>query len=382
MKRKIARFIAGLGLTVAVSASAFIPGNVNVYASDEDPSSWVSEEEYDIDEDGDEDIQDDDTDVDVDDFVVNAGVPEIATAADAQLSKTITLEGVKAADGSDITIDVSYTSTVGFNGRKHVIAGTKAGKKDCADLNISYNSAIFEYADASFKYVANKNASIDDQTSCFYFKLKSKKNATKAQKADVKKANKILKQLPNRCYFTITPYMVTGNGDVYVKMNKKRTKVTSVVVTIDGKNLKLKKKKDYDAQVLVKRAALTFKGNYCNAPITKDVSGVWEGEYRAAQGVTSLKLEIQNSGTNGELTAVFNFGPHPKNKKVPNGSYTMKGTYDPEEGKVYLTGVEWIEHPNTYHFLSVNGFVGANGMITGNTGSYTGLKLIRTGDIE
>ena len=271
---------------------------------------------------------------------------------------------------------------MGFNGKKHIAAGTKAGKKDCADLNISYNSAIFEYADAGFKYVSNKNASIDDQSSCFYFKLKAKKNATKAQKADVKKANKILKQLPNRCYFTITPYMVTGNGDVFVKMNKKRTKVTSVVVTIDGNSLKLKKKRDYDAQVLVKRAALTFKGNYCNAPITKDVSGVWEGEYRAGQGVTSLKLEIKNSGTNGELTAVFNFGPHPKNKKVPSGSYTMKGTYDPEEGKVHLTGVEWIEHPKTYSFVSVNGFVGANGMITGSTSSYSGLKLIKTGDIE
>jgi hypothetical protein len=90
------------------------------------------------------------------------------------------------------------------------------------------------------------------------------------------------------------------------------------------------------------------------------VSGQWVGKYICGQGITRLDLEIKQSEGNA-ITATFRFGPLPENPEVPKGSYRMEGTYDPATRHVKLEGVKWIEYPQNYIMVGLDGRMDADG---------------------
>ena len=90
------------------------------------------------------------------------------------------------------------------------------------------------------------------------------------------------------------------------------------------------------------------------------VIGEWTGKYICGQGVTRLDLEIRQ-GEGNSLTATFRFGPLPENPHIPFGAYTMKGAYDPLLRHVELEGVKWIEYPQNYVMVGLDGRMDADG---------------------
>ena len=90
------------------------------------------------------------------------------------------------------------------------------------------------------------------------------------------------------------------------------------------------------------------------------VTGDWTGKYICGQGVTHLDLHIEQ-GEGRQLTATFRFGPLPENPDVPKGAYRMTGTYDPTLRHVELEGVKWIEYPQNYIMVGLDGRMDADG---------------------
>ena len=90
------------------------------------------------------------------------------------------------------------------------------------------------------------------------------------------------------------------------------------------------------------------------------VAGQWTGKYICGQGITRLDLSIEQ-GQGNALTATFRFGPLPENPNIPSGAYTMKGSYDPLLRHVQLEGVKWIEYPQNYIMVGLDGRVEPDG---------------------
>ena len=88
--------------------------------------------------------------------------------------------------------------------------------------------------------------------------------------------------------------------------------------------------------------------------------GDWTGKYICGQGVTRLDLHIEE-GAGNKLTATFRFGPLPENPQIPKGAYKMTGTYDPMLRRVELEGVKWIEYPQNYIMVGLDGRMDADG---------------------
>ncbi|MCR4764312.1 MAG: InlB B-repeat-containing protein, partial [Lachnospiraceae bacterium] len=154
----------------------------------------------------------------------------------------------------------------------------------------------------------------------------------------------------------------------------------SIQASVDPENRKMTGKTGgYSGLELTKTSDSEWK-NYSNIEQVKVLLGSWDGFYFASQGKTALKLSILQITLDGKVEGRFDFSEHPDNPGVPTGSYTMKGTYDFAGHKLNLNGVDWIEHPPTYHILSVNGKVntGARTM-SGSTGGYSGLTLSKSG---
>ena len=179
--------------------------------------------------------------------------------------KEIIFAGITDEDGEAVSMDIIYTGSVYYNGRKHVAATDKVSKTTYADLAISVDSPVLDYATVKYVYKKNKEVTKNDSSAYFYISLKVNKGATKEQRKNIKAANKILKQAANRCYFSITPFDVEDAeaDDVVVKMNKKGTSITAIYVRVDGKLLKARKKKDYViAQLKDGEYTIRFTGNY------------------------------------------------------------------------------------------------------------------------
>lgn len=135
-----------------------------------------------------------------------------------------------------------------------------------------------------------------------------------------------------------------------------------------------------------KESAYICEWEIINQDFSKDInllSGEWEGSYYGQQGKTALKLEITSIDENGNVEAVFNFSEHPDNQGVPNGKYTMTGTYNFLTKKINLMANEWINHPSGYLLLGIDADVDTEKLIiSGKTGSYSGLYLTKSsGDI-
>jgi len=84
----------------------------------------------------------------------------------------------------------------------------------------------------------------------------------------------------------------------------------------------------------------------------------WQGTYVCSQGVTAVKLAIEQRcvGSGCEVGAVFDFGPTPENPKVPRGSYRLRGDVsenDHGEPVLTLKPDSWIEQPPNYFMVGL-----------------------------
>jgi len=89
-------------------------------------------------------------------------------------------------------------------------------------------------------------------------KLKPKKGISREQKKIVKAVAKELGKI--QIGFELSPYDLS-KAKIDVVYNKDRTQVNKVMVTIDGKYMKLSKK-DYDVVIKDDKVTITGKGNF------------------------------------------------------------------------------------------------------------------------
>jgi hypothetical protein len=84
----------------------------------------------------------------------------------------------------------------------------------------------------------------------------------------------------------------------------------------------------------------------------------WQGTYACAQGVTAVRLAIEQRcvASGCEVGAVFDFGPTAQNQSVPHGSYRLRGEIDQNDhGEPVLTlkPEAWIEQPPNYFMVGL-----------------------------
>ena len=73
--------------------------------------------------------------------------------------------------------------------------------------------------------------------------------------------------------------------------------------------------------------------------------GLYTGEYACGQGLTALRLAVENSG--GRLIGVFDFGG---NGDIPLGAYTVRVARN-RHGAYRLTPLRWIRRPAGYDMV-------------------------------
>lgn len=93
-------------------------------------------------------------------------------------------------------------------------------------------------------------------------------------------------------------------------------------------------------------------------PDATPMSGVWEGSYECAQGITGLLLRLQGH-PDGRLEGVFEFSAVPENPEVPSGSYRVYGRVSPG-WVVTLQAGEWLVRPPDYETVPLVGRVVAD----------------------
>ena len=175
------------------------------------------------------------------------------------IHETVTT-GVKDEKGNDIVVDIYYDKSVSYNGRKHVAKNLfTSNKKTDADITVSINSSLSEYAAFKLKFRNNKFAVVKNgKNPQFTISYKANKGASKQTKAAVKAVNKGLKSRP--FIFTIERADLTGAKILEFKESK--GKVKKLTVEINGVTLKLSKK-DFDAVANADGTyTITGKGNF------------------------------------------------------------------------------------------------------------------------
>lgn len=90
-----------------------------------------------------------------------------------------------------------------------------------------------------------------------------------------------------------------------------------------------------------------------------NIAGMWVGQYQCGQGATGLSLEIEGSGSN--LSAVFHFYPLPENPRAAEGSYSMRGGFDPVIGQLVLSPARWIQRPGLYSMVGLSALISPDG---------------------
>lgn len=93
---------------------------------------------------------------------------------------------------------------------------------------------------------------------------------------------------------------------------------------------------------------------------TPPITGEWTGKYICSQGVTALHLRIEKR-EGQKIAATFSFGPLPENPDVPEGSYQMRGTYDPASRRMKLDGATWLKAPLGYVMVGLEGQMTSSG---------------------
>lgn len=83
----------------------------------------------------------------------------------------------------------------------------------------------------------------------------------------------------------------------------------------------------------------------------------WVGEYDCPQGLTDMKLRVV--GVRGErVDAIYEFRHGPTGAA---GSYHIHGRFDFESGRVSFSPGAWIERPQNYVTVGLEGRIGGNG---------------------
>ncbi len=83
--------------------------------------------------------------------------------------------------------------------------------------------------------------------------------------------------------------------------------------------------------------------------------GDWQGSYHCAQGHTGLTLTI-NAQSGKTFSGLFHFYSLPDNRTVPEGCFTVSGTFLAPH-KVVINGGTWITHPQDYVTVDLDGVV-------------------------
>ena len=77
------------------------------------------------------------------------------------------------------------------------------------------------------------------------------------------------------------------------------------------------------------------------------VIGEWSGRYTCAQGITGVRVVVAEA-TPVSASALFHFFAVPENPRVPEGCFTLEGTYDSAAGRLELRGGDWLLRPSGY----------------------------------
>jgi hypothetical protein len=105
------------------------------------------------------------------------------------------------------------------------------------------------------------------------------------------------------------------------------------------------------------------------APFSLPPIGEWQGVYKCAQGNTALDLEI-TAETPSRISAIFYFHALAANPHLPQGCFTMRGSFDADMRSIALRPAQWLDHPAFFVSVGLNGKVSASGQRL--TGSVTG----------
>lgn len=92
-------------------------------------------------------------------------------------------------------------------------------------------------------------------------------------------------------------------------------------------------------------------------PAGRTMSGEWSGKYNCRQGVTGVHVVLSEDGSR----ALFHFYGVPENPGVPEGCFTMSGSFDAASGKLNLNADKWIVRPRNYMTADVSGELDASG---------------------
>jgi hypothetical protein len=90
------------------------------------------------------------------------------------------------------------------------------------------------------------------------------------------------------------------------------------------------------------------------------LAGEWKGTYTCNQGNTGLTLTIREESA-PTVDATFFFYPVDGNPGVPSGTFVMRGTFDVSNGTLKLDPSHWLDMPQGYVMVGLEGQLGFNG---------------------
>jgi len=88
--------------------------------------------------------------------------------------------------------------------------------------------------------------------------------------------------------------------------------------------------------------------------------GLWQGQYKCAQGDTALALQITAISPT-RVNAVFYFHALAANPSVPQGCFAMTGSFDPATHRIALHPTHWLSQPPFYVWTGLTGTVQPGG---------------------
>ena len=160
------------------------------------------------------------------------------------------------ANGAAVSINLAYTASVSYNGKKHVTNFDKVKKNSMADITVSLNSSLLSFAEPKFKFKYNRDVVYEGTRYPRFVLFFKAKGATKEQKKQLRAVNKKLKKTP--FMFDITPAKLSDAESIKVDFNGNKSEVKKVTATFNGTEVKLKKK-DFEAAVN-QDGSVTLKG--------------------------------------------------------------------------------------------------------------------------
>lgn len=111
----------------------------------------------------------------------------------------------------------------------------------------------------------------------------------------------------------------------------------------------------------MKRWAWAFLVVWLSAcSLISPVTGLWEGTYSCAQGVTGLTLTLVELD-NGSINGVFNFYPVTQNPSASAGTFTVNATLN--DNRLVVRPGNWVQQPSGYVMVGLDGTVSGNSYV-------------------